>query len=142
MERGGMMHCDENRERIVLMVYDELEEAAGRRLESHIASCADCAAALAEERRLAGLVTGALAEEPSEGLLRRCREHLGRALLKETATLPTARPVARAGVWRGLRLSPAWAAALVVLAFVAGRVFPAAGRGVTVRPSDTAAGAS
>src|SRR3989442_7662553 len=121
-----MMSCENNLERIILMVYGELEEAARRDLEAHLATCAPCAGVFQDERRTAGILAAAPAEAPPAALLRRCRDDLHGALEKE---IRSGRDEV-APAWalpRRLRWSPAWAAALLVAGFAAGRVFPGAG---------------
>lgn len=119
------MSCEKNRERIVLLVHGELDGAARLDLEAHAGACAACAAALDEERRTVDLVARAGGEEPPADLLRRCREDLQRALRAEAAPGRGDGGSARAWPWR-LRLSPAWALALLVFGFVAGRALPGA----------------
>ncbi len=120
------MHCTRNRERIVLMVYGELEEPERLELQAHLAACVSCAGVLEEERRMAILVARAPDEGPSAALLRRCRDDLRRAMQAET---PARREEDRSARVRSRRLawSPAWVAALLVAGFVAGRIVPGVG---------------
>jgi hypothetical protein len=121
-----MMHAESNRERIILMICGELDDAALRELEAHLAECSACSAVLEEERAMADLARGDPDEAPSATLLQRCREDLHRALRTETAAGPNDGLGGRLRAWR-LRVSPAWALVLVVGGFVAGRVLPGAG---------------
>ena len=137
-----MMHGESNRERIILMICGELDDAALRELEAHLAECSACAAVLEEERAMADLARGARDEGPSDALLRRCREDLHRSLRQETAPGRDDVLGARARPWR-LRVSPAWALALVVGGFVAGRALPGAGLpSLSPRPETAPEGAA
>ncbi len=129
------MRCEDRREAIVLLVYDELQDEARRELESHLSGCVPCAAALEEGRRVAELARGA-EEGPSEALLRRSRDELQRALRAESGgeSYVAPRP------WR-FRLNPAWALALVLSGFVAGRAIPGGVAPATGGRPDSATGA-
>ena len=119
------MPCDKNRESIVLMIHGELDGAERRGLETHLPSCATCAAVFEAERRLIELVARPPEEEPSSELLRRCRDGLHEALGEErTAERRPTSATSRA--WKP-RLSPAWATALLVAGVVVGRAFPGSG---------------
>jgi hypothetical protein len=111
-----MMHCETGREQVILMLCGELGDSERLGLEAHLATCPACASILEEERGLLSLVGGVPDEGPPAALLRRCRDDLHRTLQMEPEAGRTRR------TWR-LRLSPAWALALVVAAFVAGRAF-------------------
>jgi len=124
------MRCETNREAIVLMIHDELEEGRRLDLDMHLKACPDCASALEEERRLLGLVDGALGDAPSPALLSRCREDLRRALAGEPGAVP-ARWLAALRRSVRPRLSPAWATALLACGFMVGRVMPGAGSPAT-----------
>ena len=115
------MDCEENRRQIVLMLCGELEDAGRHGLEAHLRECAACAAALEEERRLVRLLEGAPAVEPSVDLLEGCRRDL-------RAALRTGSAGRRSWPFRGMRLWPAWAFALLAAGFAAGRLVPGAGR--------------
>jgi HEAT repeats/Putative zinc-finger len=121
-----MMRCDTSRESIVLMIHGELEGAERLDLEAHLRECPTCSAALEEERRLVALFARTPDDGPSPDLLRRCRDGLHRALVGETTPGKAAgtQPVSR--TWR-LRLSPAWALALLAAGFAVGRALPGAG---------------
>ncbi len=116
-----MMDCEANRRQIILMLCGELEGAGLHRLEEHVRECAACAATLEEERRLIQLLEDAPAVEPSADLLEDCRRGLRAALRSESAER-------RSFSFRGMRLWPAWALALLAAGFVAGRLLPGAGR--------------
>ncbi|PYT36550.1 MAG: hypothetical protein DMF52_06745 [Acidobacteria bacterium] len=121
-----MMSCESNRERIILMIYGEVEESARLDLEAHLATCAACAAVFEDERRTAGILASAPMDGPPEALLQRCRDDLHRALEKNSSRGRV--EGARAGALsRRLWWSPAWATALLVAGFAVGRAFPGAG---------------
>jgi hypothetical protein len=121
-----MMPCEKNREQIVLLIHAELEEVPRRQLEAHLETCARCAAALEEERRLIDFVDRSSSEAPSPELLRSCRDDLHRAIDGMRVAGPTDGAEALPRRWR-LRWSPAWVAALLVAGFVVGRAVPGAG---------------
>jgi hypothetical protein len=121
-----MMLCEKNRESIVMMIHDELEEAERRDLETHLHDCPTCAAVLEEERRLIELVARSSEGEPAPELLRRCREDLHRALGGAKTAGSRSGTAAALRAWR-VRLSPAWATALLAAGFAFGRVFPGSG---------------
>jgi len=137
-----MMHGESNRERIILMICGELDDAALRELEAHLAECSACATVLEEERAMADLARGAPDEGPSAALLRCCRQDLHGVLRQEMAAERNDGLRARARPWR-LRVSPAWALALVVGGFVAGRAFPGGGLpSLSQRPETAPEGAA
>src|SRR6266571_2612770 len=111
-----MMLCDKYREPIVLMIHGELEGAERLDLEAHLRDCPTCSAALEEERRLIRLLARAPDEGPSPDGLRR-------ALGEETAAERGSGTAPASRSWR-LRLSPAWALALLAAGFAVGRTFP------------------
>ena len=120
------MLCDKYREPIVLMIHEELEREERLDLEAHLRDCPACSAALEEERRLIGLLDRTPDEGPSPELLRRCRDGLHRALEGGTEAERGARSAPAFGS-RKLRLSPAWALALLVAGFAVGRSIPGSG---------------
>ena len=120
------MNCGDSRERIILMLCDELDANQRVDIEAHIASCAACAGFLGDERRTSELLARAADEAPSEALLKRCREDLHRAL-GAMAPGSARESMAPGGLLRRLRWSPAWAAALLAAGFVVGRIFPGTG---------------
>ena len=132
-----MMLCDKYREPIVLMIHGELEGAERLDLEAHLLDCPTCSAALEEERRLIGLLARTPDEGPSPELLRRCRDDLRSALGEGTAAGRGSRTAPASRSWR-LRLSPAWALALLAAGFAVGRAFPGSGLPSLGRHPDTA----
>ncbi len=133
------MNCVNNRERIILMLCDELGQKERVDLEAHLASCAACAAFLEDERRTSELLALAGEEGPSDSLLRRCRDELHR-ILGTLARGNAIEGMAPAGLLRRLRWSPAWAAALLAAGFVVGRVLP--GTGIPSLPGTASDGAA
>jgi len=120
------MSCEDNRELIVRLIYRELEETARLHLEAHVAACAACAAVFEDERRTAGILASSGEEGPPAALLSRCRDDLRRELGRDGSKERDGGPAAWA-LPRRLRWSPAWAMALLVAGFAAGRAFPGAG---------------
>jgi HEAT repeat protein len=113
------MNCESARRQILLLVCGELTDSARRDVEGHTRGCPDCAAALAEERRLNVLLTQRPPIEPSTALLDRCRRDLA-AAIGESHHGRWAPKRAPAG-WRPPRIAPGWAVALAVAGFLAGR---------------------
>ena len=120
------MSCENNRERVILMIYGELEETARLDLEAHLATCAACAAVFEDERRTAGILASSPVEDPPAALLSRCRYDLRRALERQTSGGRKVGVVAWA-LPRRLRWSPAWGLAILVAGIAVGRAFPGAG---------------
>ena len=135
------MSCETNRRQIVLMIYGELADAERRELEQHVRRCDACADSVVEERRLSLLLERGAAFEPPADLLERCRLGL-REAIEAQATVGPAPSAARGAdpasprrdtrparrPWpRRLRLSPAWALALLACGFLAGRSVPGTG---------------
>jgi len=129
------MNCDEAKDLITAMIADDPEAGERRELERHLAECAGCAAEGREERRARALLELGGAVEPSDDLLRRCREGLTKALDREErpaeAVLGTGprRPARRGGigivpgpvpVWDLIRSYPVLACLLVGAGFLAG----------------------
>jgi hypothetical protein len=111
------------------MVYDELDGVERHEVAEHVKACAECAGTLAEERRLHALLAQAAVAEPPPDLLAACRQDLAAALDREAPAPAAAGPIpadrnrpARAGFWARVRLSPAFATALVAVGFVGGWV--------------------
>jgi hypothetical protein len=136
------MSCDAISGKFTLLVYGELDEAERGSIDAHLASCGACRVALAEERRLHAVLAVREPAEPGDDLLAACRDDLAAALRRaaDPAAAGSTRPLAsRSGGWRGVWLraqpSPALAAALLVIGFLAGWLVM--GRGVTPqgRPS-------
>ena len=107
------MHATE--EELILHYYGEI--AAGTRVTSHVATCAHCRQALEELRNVLALVDARVLPEPLEGLEQRVWARMQPEI------------EARAVSWwsRLFSATPKWAfaggvAALVIAAFVAGRV--------------------
>lgn len=121
------MDCRIARQKILLLLYGEVDPAERPELEQHIDSCRACASEHAEERRLQAILAQRPALEPSAELLNRCRLDLSQALQPS----PTAASGGGATVlerilawphrlWALTRVSPAFASALLVVGFLAG----------------------
>ncbi len=120
------MDCREAKESIVPLLCGEAGDADRLRIERHLAACPSCRIVEAEERRLIAMLGQRPADEPSAGLLDRCRQDLSGAL----GAAATAR--ARAPFWNRARLQPAFAAALLLAGFLGGGL--AVGRGLVPVP--------
>jgi hypothetical protein len=112
---------------LILQYYGEIERADHSRVESHLASCAECQFAQAKLRRVMTLVDSAAPVEAPLGFERTAWARLEPAL-----------DANRSG-WKTFFWFPQWAlaggvAALVVAAFVAGR-FSGGDPAVTTTPS-------
>ena len=121
------MECRIARQKILLLLYGEVDTAEEPELERHIDSCRECASEHAEERRLQAILAQRPALDPSAKLLNRCRLDLSQALQPS----PTAASSAGATVldrilawpqrlWAQTRVSPAFASALLVVGFLVG----------------------
>ena len=77
------MNCPEVREQLPLYLYGELPAEEQAAVEAHLAGCAACTVALAEEERLQALLRQRPVREPSPGLLVECRAALQEKLAEE-----------------------------------------------------------
>ncbi len=109
------MDCQRAEQLMVLHVYGELPEEERPAFEQHLGSCPNCAAALAAETKLRGLMDQRGMREPSPALLASCRMNLEESLDFD-------RPIGFWGrVWQSihwvnpLAVHPALSAALLVL---------------------------
>lgn len=123
------MSCERVKDRILLYLYDELDENQRDALEEHADSCQSCSAALDNERQFLRSLNER--EVPSAALLAECRHDLMRGVHH----LQSEQPSHIAGViplawWRRLQQSfppmrvawqPAAAMALLAAGFYAGR---------------------
>ncbi len=98
------MECQRAKKLIVLRVYGELLEEERPAFEQHLGSCAHCAAALAAETRLRGLMDQRGMREPSPDLLAGCRMSL-------EESLDFSKPV---GFWERVRQTVHWVNPLAV----------------------------
>lgn len=122
------MKCDEAKQTIPLLLYGELSFEEEERLETHIGGCADCRAALAENKALFKSLDAAEIV-PSPALLEQCRADLH-------VNLAHIEPE-RSGFWDKLRdgftvrfhfagfAQAGGAVAMLILGFVAARMTPA-----------------
>jgi len=121
------MSCNAISQKLILLVYGEIDAAERRSIEAHVASCAACRVALAEEQRLHAMLAAREPAEPNEALLAECREELSVALRRDEGTgiSPAGRQSAsRSGGWHAWWLraqpSPALAASFLVIGFLSG----------------------
>jgi hypothetical protein len=136
------MNCEPVREQLPLLLYGELSFDEEEAVETHLEGCADCRAALEQERELMA-VFDQVAVEPSPALLRACRENLAERLAAEhramehspvPAVTPAAKKEPHISLWDRFidtitmpvnMLRPAGAVALVALGFLGARLVPA-----------------
>ena len=114
------MSCETARRSILLMLYGEIDGRERFKTETHLAGCAACRDAMAEERRLFAMLQLEPATEPSDDLLDRCRDGLARALDAEAPPAAASWTVRVMEVWRQARLSPAYGFAMLMVGFLAG----------------------
>ncbi|HEY3738890.1 MAG TPA: HEAT repeat domain-containing protein [Bryobacteraceae bacterium] len=122
-------NCEWARNYLPLFLYQELSAEEEDTLQSHLAVCSDCRAALEVERQLHQTLDQ---EDPAlpAGLLNACRSRFTEQMVIERA-LPKAGVLGRARAWfDGLQfaqsgwLRPAAAMALIAIGFFAGRMLP------------------
>ena len=131
------MNCQPVRDQLPLLIYGELSFDEEEAVETHLETCADCRAALDQERELMS-VFDQVAVEPSPALLRACREDLAQRLASEhqatAAITEVAAKVPHVSLWDRFidaitmpvnMLRPAGAVALVALGFFGARFAPA-----------------
>lgn len=120
--------CEQVRENLSLMLYGELPFADEEAVQSHLATCADCRAALVSEQGWHDELTVSTLEPPA-GLLVQCRQQL-RAVLPET---PVRGRVANwFSNWNwSLTAKPALGLALVALGYFGARFPPLTGTGTS-----------
>jgi len=115
------MKCEWVKDNVLLYIYNELADDARYELEQHLSRCSDCAAELKASRKLHATLSELPVEEPTANLLAASRMRLQESL--ETAE--------QGGLWqrlvfepanwlRQMKLSPALAAALVIVGFAGG----------------------
>lgn len=118
--------CEQVREDLSLMLYGELPFAEEEAVQSHLAACADCRAALVVEQRWHDELAASTVEPPA-GLLVQCRQQL-------RATLPEPPVRGRVAIWLSnwnwaLTAKPALGLALVALGYFGARFPPLTGSG-------------
>ena len=111
-----MINCTEVRGLLAMLLYGELSFDQEERIESHLAACAACRAALEREKALAAAFRG-IEVEPAASLLRECRDDL-HMLLRDAEPAPASRW--NSAAW----LRPAAALALVAIGFFGARLWP------------------
>jgi hypothetical protein len=126
--------CVSTREQLPLLLYGELSFDEEETVESHLDGCADCRVALERERELSAAFDQ-VAVEPSQSLLRACREDLAARLAMEGAPAGAARVDTETvhSWWDKFielvtmptaMMRPAGAIALLAIGFVGARVAP------------------
>jgi hypothetical protein len=117
------MDCERTRSHLLLALYGEVSDAERTDSAAHIAACAACRTAEADERRLHAILAerADASLEPDDEFLARCRRDLAVALDREPA--PRVRFGLRLGAfWMESRLSPAFGVALAAAGFLVGVV--------------------
>ena len=115
------MKCEWVKDNVLLYIYNELADDARYELEQHLSRCSECAAELKASRKLHATLSELPVEEPTANLLAASRMRLQESL--ETAE--------QGGLWqrlvfepanwlRQMKLSPALAAALLIVGFAGG----------------------
>ena len=131
MSGAEQTRCSEIAPLLVFYVWDEVTEAERKRIQAHLAACAECAQQLEEERAFSEVVLAAPQAadqlDASGVLLAQCRSELAETLdeiVAHPAKSPW-RPFGFLGHW--MALHPVWSgAALVVFGVVlGGRILPA-----------------
>jgi hypothetical protein len=119
--------CPEFERLLLLFAWDDLDVAQRADVEEHVAHCAACSAALAQERRLLEMLAHSPSADPSELFLASCRRTLAESIDRSAAEIGWRGRLRR--VLAGVRpaawvsLHPAWSAAVLLLAgFAVGRV--------------------
>lgn len=131
------MTCEDIKDRVLLYLYDELDEPRRDALEDHVDACDGCSAALENERQFLRSLSDR--EVPSAALLAECRQDLMRGVYH----LQSEQPAYVGGLiplawWQRLQQGfpamrvawqPAAAMALLALGFYAGRFLEPASTG-------------
>jgi hypothetical protein len=115
------MKCEWVKENILLYVYNELADDARYELEQHVTRCNACAAELKSTRKFHEVLSGLPLEEPSPNLVAASRMRLQEALETTKQGSFWHRLIFDPGAWlRQVRFSPALAALIFIVGFVAG----------------------
>jgi HEAT repeats/Putative zinc-finger len=112
----GALSCDAAHEQITLLLYGELSDEAGHRLEQHLAGCADCRDELEVTRALSSAMAILPVREPSPNLIAQTRLKIDEAL--EQAPHDSWFAHFRRSLWtdfRLLRTAPLAAASMLFL---------------------------
>lgn len=115
------MKCDEVKDRLILLAYDEIPEEDHAELQLHLRSCSDCQAEADAMAELTALLSEQTRPEISANLLAACRVQLDEAL--DEASQSTWRMRLRntlVGTWQHLHAAPALATLLVGVGFLSG----------------------
>jgi hypothetical protein len=123
-----MNTCEKVRMQLGMLLYGELSFDEEETVDAHLESCAECRAALERERDLHAAFDRAEAEPPAS-VLWESRQNLQRQIAAEHV------PVHRAGWWDRFLdtawLKPVGGLALLTIGFMAARVAPSLGLGIT-----------
>ncbi len=119
MSGAEQKRCNEIAPLLVFYVWDEVTEAERKRIQAHLAACAECARQLEEERAFSEVVLAApqAADQLDAGgvLLAQCRSELAEALDEIAAEPAKARWQPFGWMRRWMALHPAWSGAALVL---------------------------
>jgi hypothetical protein len=115
------MKCELVQNNLNLYLYDELPDDARHEVETHLSTCAECAAEAKTMRMFLQAMTGARVEDPSPSLLAASRMKLQEALESAEQNRGWSRfTVDIAGWMHQLRFSPALAVMLLMIGFGGG----------------------
>lgn len=117
------MKCDEVKDRLILLAYDEIPEEDHAELQLHLRSCSDCQAEADAMAELTALLSEQTRPEISANLLAASRVRLDEAL--DEASQSTWRMRLRntfVGAWQHLYAAPALATLLVGVGFLSGNL--------------------
>jgi hypothetical protein len=137
MNNESIYHCDDVRDRLALLLYGELSFDEEERTEQHIDGCAECRAALAQQKAVHAAIDS-VEVTASPALLTRCREEFFDTLhAQEPAPVRPAVDAPEAGEswwsqflssfegkWNLNWMRPAGAVALLAIGFMAARLTP------------------
>ena len=135
------MSCDAIREKIILLLYGELDTQERALVENHASTCTGCRVALAGERRLHAMLVRRPPIEPSEDRVTRCRGDLAHALRAEArddAPVTGRRPSRSFWPVSWALPSPAFALVFLIAGFVSGWLTVGQGLLPVNRPADPA----
>lgn len=117
------MKCDEVKDRLILLAYDEIPEEDHAELQLHLRNCSDCQAEADTMAELTALLSEQTRPEISANLLAASRVRLDEAL--DEASQSTWRMRLRntlVGTWQHLYAAPALATLLVGVGFLSGNL--------------------
>lgn len=117
------MKCDEVKDRLILLAYDEIPEEDHAELQLHLRNCSDCQAEADAMAELTALLSEQTRPEISANLLAASRVRLDEAL--DEASQSTWRMRLRntlVGTWQHLYAAPALATLLIGVGFLSGNL--------------------